>query len=70
MAPTIEKAPHRTFKLQLKSSGPVAVRADTICEPNGSPDQYVLKRGGEVVGKFDHREVLGWWIAEDSGSSE
>ena len=68
LAPTIEKLPRRTFKLQLQP-GTVAVGVDTICEPNGSKDRHVLKRNGEVVGKFDCREVLGWWIEEASASS-
>ena len=54
MAPTIEKSPRRRFRLRLKNET-VTVVADTICGPNGtSQDQYVLKRAGEVVGKFLH----------------
>ena len=67
MSPTIEKPSRRVFNVRLKSET-VEVVADTICEPNGgdSPSHYVLKREGEIVGKFWRDDVSGWWIDDKS----
>ena len=65
MAPTTEKPSQRIFNLRLGSET-VQVTAGTICEEQ---DGYcVLKREGEIVGKFRQEDVSGWWVEESASN--
>ena len=61
--PPVEKK-KRYFVGPLKGTDggwcpPIRVSIDTICEPEKSTEQILLKRGGDVVGKVRDKGRLG-----------
>ena len=63
MTSTTEK----TYVITFKDKSPIAVKADTIHEPDDGIATrkvrfYVLELAGEVVAKYKDTEVVGWRI--------